>query len=353
MRMLSLCSGIGGADLAASWANIEVVGQVEIDPFCRQVLAKHWPSVKRMGDIKDVQGNEFGEVDIIVAGFPCQPHSLAGKRQGSQDERNLWPEVKRIISTAQPRWFVGENVSGLLTVESGRFFSGILTDLVTLGYSIGWAVYGACEVGAPHRRERVFIVSHADSDRQRIWQGESECVNECPRTSDAGIDGKERSMAYTQGNDERGLRIGDETTQPGSACGGQDVAYSESRESRGIQQRGVPTNFDARSAVMEDTASPRCQEQSNPERAYNRFDPSGTGAVESGVCRGSHGLSSGLHGHQWPAGPGEPQHSWEPPRTITEKLSGRTRRLKALGNAIVPQQIYPIFQAIMESEASL
>lgn len=319
--MLSLCSGIGGADLAASWAGIEIVGQVEIDPFCQAVLAKHWPSVKRMGDIKEVQGYEFGEVDIIVAGFPCQGNSLAGKRQGSKDGRNLWPEVRRIIGAAQPRWFVGENVCGLLTVEDGRFFGSILSDLVSLGYRVGWGVYGACEVGAPHRRERIFIVSHANSDRQRIWQGQSESFSECPRTSKFGIDGKEGVMAYT--------------------CSSR---WQECNMSSITEEQGHTTKRN-----VEDTATRRFQEQQSSGRAHDQFDASGTGQSKSGVGRDFDGLPTGMdRSHRWPAGPGESQRSWEPPRTITEKLPDRTKRLKALGNSIVPQQIYPIFEAIME-----
>jgi len=323
--MLSLCSGIGGADLAAEWTEaIEVVGQVEIDPFCQQVLAKHWPSVPRIGDIKDVQGNEFGEIDIIVAGFPCQPHSLAGKRQGSQDERNLWPEVRRIIGASQPRWFVGENVCGLLTVESGRFFSGILSDLVSLGYRVGWAVYGACEVGAPHRRERVFIVSHADSDRQRNGPSQSKRFSECQGASDASIDGKKGVMAHA------------------SRSGQQECDVSTI-----ASEQGYLTRFD-----VEDSPACRLEEQQEPSRAYDQFDAPGEGQLESGMGKFADGfpLPKMDRPYRWPAGPGEPQHNYEPPRVTISKQQNRAKRLKALGNSIVPQQIYPIFKQIVELE---
>jgi DNA (cytosine-5)-methyltransferase 1 len=107
MRLLSLCTGIGGGDLAAEWTgHIQLIGQVENDPYCCAVLQDRWPNVPRKRNIQDVTGDEFGAVDLVLAGFPCQPHSLAGQRQASADERDLWPDVKRIIARAQPRWIV-------------------------------------------------------------------------------------------------------------------------------------------------------------------------------------------------------------------------------------------------------
>lgn len=88
LRLLSLCSGIGGADLAAEWTGaIEIAGQVELDDFCIQVLEQHWPHVKRLRDIKDVQGDEFGRIDLVAGGIPCQPFSSAGKQRGADDDR--------------------------------------------------------------------------------------------------------------------------------------------------------------------------------------------------------------------------------------------------------------------------
>ena len=167
MRVLSLFSGIGGFDLAAEWAGCEVVGQVEIDPFCNRVLAKHWPDVKRMEDIKDVKGTEFGTVDLICGGFPCQPFSCAGKRKGKDDSRHLWPEMCRVIREAQPEWVLAENVSGLLSQDGGLVFEHVLTDLEDAGYETLPLVIPACGVGAPHRRDRVWIVAHSKANGNR------------------------------------------------------------------------------------------------------------------------------------------------------------------------------------------
>lgn len=98
-------------------------------------------------------------------GFPCQPHSVAGKRQASADERDLWPEYRRIISEIKPKWVVAENVRGLLSSEDGRFFRGILRDLSDLGFDAGWCTYPAAWVGAKHRRERVFTIAYSTSFR--------------------------------------------------------------------------------------------------------------------------------------------------------------------------------------------
>jgi DNA (cytosine-5)-methyltransferase 1 len=102
-------------------------------------------------------------VDLLTGGFPCQPHSLAGKRLASGDERDLWGEMRRVISEFEPRWVVGENVIGLLSNEAGRFFGGVLRDLAQMGYRVGWGVWGAFDVGAPHLRERVFLVANSNS----------------------------------------------------------------------------------------------------------------------------------------------------------------------------------------------
>ena len=163
MTHLSLFSGIGGIDLAAHWAGFETVQFVERDQFCQKVLAKNFPGVPIHDDVTTFDGNRCRGVDLVSAGFPCQPHSLAGKRLASGDERDLWGEVVRILGEAKPRWFLGENVPGLLTSESGRFFGRVVDDLAALGFSVGWCVYGACDIGAAHERERVFVLAYSNN----------------------------------------------------------------------------------------------------------------------------------------------------------------------------------------------
>lgn len=164
---LSLCTGIGGIDLAAEWAGFTTVGQCEIDEYASKVLAKNFKGVPNLHDIRTVtasrlreNGIEPNDITVLSAGFPCQPYSLAGKGKGDGDERDLWGEVKRCIGEIKPRWFVGENTPGLFSRENQRYFRRILADLAALGYRVSWGIWGASDVGAPHKRERVFICGH-------------------------------------------------------------------------------------------------------------------------------------------------------------------------------------------------
>lgn len=160
MNVLELFAGIGGIGLGLERAGMTVVGQVEIDPFCQAVLAKHWPEVPRHGDVLTCvewwRGRERPPVHLVAGGFPCQPASEAGRRLGTEDERWLWPEMAAVVEALRPPWIVWENVPGLLT----RGLDVVHADMVRLGYRhrVGWA--SACAVGAPHRRRRLFGISH-------------------------------------------------------------------------------------------------------------------------------------------------------------------------------------------------
>ena len=171
LRYGSLFSGIGGIDLGFDLAGFECAWQVEIDDYCRQILDKHWPGVPKYKDIYEGKGEEIEPVDILCGGFPCQPVSVAGKRGGVDDERWLWDEFYRLICELRPRWVVAENVTGLLSANSGRAFAGVLRDLAEGGYDAVWDVFpagGPGGVGAPHKRERVFIVAKlADTKGKR------------------------------------------------------------------------------------------------------------------------------------------------------------------------------------------
>src|SRR5438270_5688184 len=152
----SLFSGIGGLDLGLERAGMSVAWQVENDPFCAAVLEKHWPGVKRYGDIREIRWEEVESVDLVCGGFPCQPVSLAGRRLGTTDDRWLWPEFARCVRTVRPRYVLVENVPGLLV----RGMGDVLGDLAACGYDAEWDCLPAAAVGAPHLRYRVFIVAY-------------------------------------------------------------------------------------------------------------------------------------------------------------------------------------------------
>ena len=156
MTFGSLFAGIGGFDLGLERAGLICKWQVEIDPFCQRVLAKHWPNVRRHDDVRTFPPEGDWAVDVVCGGFPCQPVSVAGLGKVQQDDRWLWPEFARIIGVLRPRFAILENVPGLLV----RGFSDVLGNLAALGYDAEWSILSSCRVVAPHPRQRMFLVAY-------------------------------------------------------------------------------------------------------------------------------------------------------------------------------------------------
>jgi len=166
MTHASLCTGIGGFDISAQWMGWENIFQCEINPFCQRVLKYWFPQCELFSDIKTSDFTSYANtIDVVSSGFPCQPFSCAGKRKGTDDDRFLWAEVYRAICEIRPRWFVGENVVGLLTQQHGVVFERVCADMENAGYEVQSFVVPAFAVGAPHKRKRVFIVAHANGER--------------------------------------------------------------------------------------------------------------------------------------------------------------------------------------------
>ena len=326
---LSLFSGIGGLDLAAEMAGFRTVGQCEWADYPTKVLEKHWPDVPRWRDIRTLTGESFYEktgrrtVDVISGGFPCQPFSVAGKRRGKEDDRYLWPEMLRVISELRPAWVVGENVAGIVNMALDQVYS----DLENEGYAVQAFIIPACAVDAPHRRDRCAIVAWDANRRDRDAWAERE-VEKRENAKPAGI-----CESVSDTNEIRcdlrgfeGKRVHWNTPRHETNSSSEDVAHSDSNrlEKPGMQglseKQGVPVADSGRRAAQP-----------------------GLGGVATRIpYRLDGGIS--VPGYWMP----EP----DIPR-ITSKKEHRKDRLQCLGNAVVPQQFYPVFQAIADIERGI
>ena len=193
LKGFSICSGIGGLDIAfqSEYIGVQTIGYCEIEPYAQAILhsrmregwldsAPIWP------DIKTLEESTIGNVDIIYGGIPCQPHSIAGKRKREEDARDLWPDTYRILRDVRPRFFFLENVSGFSTRsgESPAFAWRVLDDLTRIGYDVRWTHVAAKEVGAPHRRKRFFLLAYTRCEPKHLFEW---FHGEEPETSSSGF----------------------------------------------------------------------------------------------------------------------------------------------------------------------
>lgn len=174
MMVGSLFTGYGGLDMAVGG---DLAWYAEIEPAACEVLAHHHPGVPNLGDITQVDWSQVEPVDIITGGYPCQPFSHAGSRKGKNDDRHLWPYVRNAIHALRPRYAILENVSGHLTLG----LADVLADLTEIGFNAEWGTYRASDIGAPHRRERVFIIAHPSHGARGTGSGR--CVSESERAT--------------------------------------------------------------------------------------------------------------------------------------------------------------------------
>ena len=165
LKTLDLFSGIGGFAVGLEATNFfKTTCFVEQEPYCKEVLRHHFPEVPILGDIKNVKRSDLPEPDpdVILGGFPCQPFSSAGLQKAQSDSRHLWPEMFRLIKECRPSWVIGENVIGIVKLGLDE----VLTDLENEGYATRTFNIPACAVGAPHLRQRIWVVAHSDCNRK-------------------------------------------------------------------------------------------------------------------------------------------------------------------------------------------
>ena len=399
MRLLDLFSGIGGFSYAAETliGGYETVAFCEMDEFCQKVLKKHWPQVPIFDDVRTIDATRLGRIDIVTGGYPCQPFSQAGRRQGEEDERHLWPEMLRIIKSCQPRYVLAENVAGHVTMGLDE----VLTDLENQGYTTRPIIVPACAKNAPHRRDRVWIIgqlttntndtgnrtsrSNIDQEQQTIEQGwEKQSLFEFSRHDEAvansdsircrggSCEGCSDCKRQVLSTERKGREMGSEvegcsqfyrenetvtnTDNEGLQGHGKHRQVEREHGQRQSTEKNIPHGKEKVLANTSSIGQSRSRKSVEPISSEENKVRKTSGS-DDGSQRGKHdgnfeqrvgdmvdGISRGLLRHF----DREPEHI---PR-VTKGEKDRAKKLKALGNSIVPQVAAEILLAIRISEES-
>jgi len=337
----SLFAGIGGFDLGLERAGMVCKWQVEIDDYATKVLEKHWPSVRRWSDVRTFPPEGDWNVDVICGGFPCQDISVAGKGAGLAGARSgLWYEFARIIRTIRPRWVVVENVPAL----TARGLGTVLGDLAEIGFDAEWHCIPACAVGAPHRRERIWIVANAIGAGARYLAG---AAHGCggrnsgrrlpPLRQAHGPAGTNRANSASATADAVADAIGqrDAMRRDGSPC--EKGVARRGRNARGSKRdcgSGCSGEAGQGGCDVADANSLPGTQQQRDEQWQRR---TGVATEEGGFAGGS-----------------EPDGWWETEPDVGRVAHGvpaRVDRLRCLGNAVVPQVVEVIGRAIVARES--
>ena len=363
MQIVDLFSGIGGFSLAGHWLGWRTIQFCDINQFGQKVVEYHFPGVPFSTDIKTLTGESIknnglydpNETSLMVGGFPCQPYSMAGKREGTDDARHLWPECIRLVREFRPDFCVWENVPGLINWSGGLVFEQVCADLEGEGYEVQPVVLPASGVNAPHRRDRVWFVAsrygwpiNSKSDSR----GNSEIIGQNRQRQISGsIDGIIYFERPTQNPNENG-RGGDERKEESSIWRFGDISSGDNErlrtdhaeigvdgnsESKRLERRNGATKSKRPEPGCEeinaDTGSARFKERNTPDLAARSGYSAGRNPTNwtdwptvAPLCTGNDGLSSRLDGITFP--------KW------------RNESIKAGGNAIVPQVALQIFKVI-------
>ena len=294
LKILDLFSGIGGFSLGVeATGHFETAAFCEIEPYCKQVLKKHWPTVPIFDDIRQLKGTDIGTIDIITGGYPCQPFSVAGKQKAEQDPRHLWPEYFRLIQELRPTWVIGENVSGHIKLG----LDSVLEDLASEGYSTRTFSISASSIGANHKRERVWTVAYSN-DRNHEQKKE---IRTGWNTSNSSSQNVANSQSQWRGEPRYSY---------------QEKRSSESSSTQPQSSSSDVANTNSKRGCLWETDRQDAEDVRQSPRGEETF---GWWNIEPRVGRVAHGIPK------------------------------RVDRLKTLGNAVVPHIPYYIGQAIVES----
>ena len=348
MRALSLFSGVGGLDLAAEAAGIRTVAMCEIDPFCRQILGMRFPGVPIIEDVRSIRGDEFGAVDIVHGGFPCQDLSEAGRQDGLSDERSgLWFDMLNVVELYRPAYVLAENVRGAINLALDTVKSG----LEIAGYEVVTLLLPVSPFGAPHERYRIGVfgvrrdVADAQYDRCQGWlQEKSTAWTEAADPTLSCGEGLWPTPTVFGNNNRRGC-----SDKSGDGLGTAVRMWmtpkaSDSYMGRTAKQSDRPAEMTTQlQSQVYHTEGKRATGQLNPdwEECLMGFPIGWTDP----------GCVTPLEWPGWPMPPGLDQYDYEPPRT-TKKKPHRSERVKAMGNTAMPVQFAPFFRVIAALESN-
>jgi DNA (cytosine-5)-methyltransferase 1 len=377
LRLLDLFSGIGGFSLGMeATKRIKTIGFVEKDKFCQKVLRKNFKDVPIEEDIRNVRGERYS-ADIISGGFPCQPFSVAGKRKGTEDDRYLWDEMLRVITEVKPKFIVGENVQGIININNGLVLRQVQTDLEAQGFQVQCFLIPASGIGAWHKRNRVWIIA-ANSNRTG-FKDRTEQHRRSSTQIKEGINGFSRSDIISHSNDNGSFTDQDRRSIKKTIYETQErenITLNSKRSSSTSSTKNNVANsqklrFGGRSS--EECGNQQWEFQPKEQKGsevwseverrslQNRKDVSNS----NGKRLQRRSLSTNLETKQRQVSSKnsikEQQTWWQTqsslcgvPDGISYELDkGRVNRIKALGNAIVPQIAFEIGKAIVESEENI
>ena len=325
LKVVSLFSGIGGMDLGLeATGHFKTILFSENNKFCQKILSKHWPDVPIIEDVRSINGKEIKEADVLVGGFPCQPWSVAGKRKGKDDSRHLWPEMFRIIKEAKPSIVIGENVPGIINTQMA--LGQCVLDLESEGYEVQPIVLPACSVNAPHRRYRVFIIAMVNSDNIRFKQhNETKKEEQVGRTETPIVSGG--SFMENSRRSEWWQQSSGNTESVGQGT------FEETKWSANSNSIGRPSE---RTEAMADSLS------RNVEAGRERQRQICKGYQREGIPdNASSGSEIEGFTDNWSVEPNVGR--------LANGVSDRVAKLKALGNAVVPQLTYIIGMSIIKA----
>ena len=300
LKVLDLFSGIGGFSLGLeSTGHFETIAFCEKDQFCQKVLQKNFKNISIEGDVRNVKGEKY-KADVITGGFPCQPFSVAGKRKGTDDDRYLWDETIRVVRECKPKWFIGENVEGIINIQEGMVLRQVQTDLEKEGFEVQCLIIPASGIGAWHQRKRVWIIgcNVSNSDKSRSFKEYSTSFNR--QNKGNGFINESRSRSNENVSNTFGkLSDGCSSTTRDSSTEFKRVECNQSWNWNEVWSK-----------------TERCSEQDKQQTWWQ---------TQSELCRVPNGVSYELD-------------------------KNRGNRIKALGNSIVPQIAREIGKAIIAAE---